>query len=204
MHQRKFANQKALIDYAEQNGLVYVWAWIERQRVISPAFTKSKRLLAPYEIVGVRTSRVCGRQCCFQRRSCKRSSRPTLRYARCWRSNESDGGRSGRRSKSDSYHEKRGGPLAGRKPPRRETQLINVAEISRSRCQQQKQSSPRSATSVNPSAEAIFWTTFILPDTVASMPTQAAPRIRRASMVQDEHFAAAGLLGRVMARLRGF
>jgi hypothetical protein len=68
----------------------------------------------------------------------------------------------------------------------------------------QQQSSPRSATSVNPSAEAIFWTTFILPDTVASMPTQAAPRIRRAAMVQDEHFAAAGLLGRVMARLRGF
>ena len=43
MPQRKFANQKALIDYAEQNGLVYVWAWIERQRVISPAFTKRKR-----------------------------------------------------------------------------------------------------------------------------------------------------------------
>jgi hypothetical protein len=59
MPQRKFANQKALIDYAEQNGLVYVWAWIERQRVISPAFTKRKRLLSPdqYEIVDVRTSR---------------------------------------------------------------------------------------------------------------------------------------------------
>ena len=47
MPQRKFANQKALIDYAEQNGLVYVWGWIERQRVISPAFTKRKRLLSP-------------------------------------------------------------------------------------------------------------------------------------------------------------
>src|SRR2546421_4425103 len=58
----------------------------------------------------------CGRQCCFQRRFCKRSSRPTLRYARCWRSNESDGGRSGRRSKGQ--HEKRGG-LWRRKPPRR-------------------------------------------------------------------------------------
>ena len=59
MPQRKFANQKALIDYAEQNGLVYVWGWIERQRVISPAFTKRKRLLSPdqYEIVDVRTSR---------------------------------------------------------------------------------------------------------------------------------------------------
>ena len=100
MPQRKFANQKALIDYAEQNGLVYVWGWIERQRVISPAFTKrsgcsrqiSTRLWMCAHLV------VCGRQCCFQRRSCKRSSRPTLRYARCWRSNESDGGRSGRPS----------------------------------------------------------------------------------------------------------
>jgi hypothetical protein len=36
-----------------------VWGWIERQRVISPAFTKRKRLLSPdqYEIVDVRTSR---------------------------------------------------------------------------------------------------------------------------------------------------
>jgi hypothetical protein len=59
MPQRKFANQKALIDYAEQNGLVYVWTFIERQRVISPAFTKRKRLLSrdQYEIVDVRTSR---------------------------------------------------------------------------------------------------------------------------------------------------
>ena len=101
----------------------------------------------------------CGGRCCSRRRSCKRSLRPMLRCARCWRSNERACGRRGRRSKSDSYHEKRGGPLAGRKPPRRETQVLNVAEISRSRCQQQQQSSPRSATSVNPSAEAIFWTT---------------------------------------------
>jgi hypothetical protein len=35
------------------------------------------------------------------------------------------------------------------------------------------------------------------------MPTQAAPRIKRASTVQDEHVAATGLFGRVMARLRG-
>jgi hypothetical protein len=28
MPQREFANQKVLIDYAEQNGLVYVWGWI--------------------------------------------------------------------------------------------------------------------------------------------------------------------------------
>ena len=35
------------------------------------------------------------------------------------------------------------------------------------------------------------------------LPMQAARRIKRASTVQEEHFAAPGLLGRVMARLRG-
>jgi hypothetical protein len=35
------------------------------------------------------------------------------------------------------------------------------------------------------------------------LPIQAAPRIKRASTVQDEHVAAPGLFGRVMARLRG-
>jgi hypothetical protein len=53
MPQRKFANQKALIDYAQQKGLVYVGAWIERQRVISPAFTKRKRL-RPAKACGVK------------------------------------------------------------------------------------------------------------------------------------------------------
>src|ERR1700720_4723439 len=48
------------------------------------------------------------------------------RGARGWGSSESACGRSGRRSKSDTYHEKRDGPLAGRKPPRRETQVLNV------------------------------------------------------------------------------
>ena len=81
MPQRKFANQKALIDYAEQNGLVYVWGWIERQRVISPAFTKRKRLLSPdqYEIVDVRTSRGVRTAMLFPRRSCKRISSALLR-----------------------------------------------------------------------------------------------------------------------------
>ena len=35
------------------------------------------------------------------------------------------------------------------------------------------------------------------------MPMEAAPRIKRASTEQEEHFAAPSLLGRVMARLRG-
>jgi hypothetical protein len=36
-----------------------------------------------------------------------------------------------------------------------------------------------------------------------SPPMQVAPRTKRASTVQDEHVAAPGLLGCVMARLRG-
>jgi hypothetical protein len=37
----------------------------------------------------------------------------------------------------------------------------------------------------------------------APMPMQAARRVKRAPSVEEEHFAAPGLLGRVMARLRG-
>jgi hypothetical protein len=62
---REFANQKSLIDYAERNGLVYLWermpAFARRQRMVSPlpAFTKRQQMLSPdqYEIVDVRTSR---------------------------------------------------------------------------------------------------------------------------------------------------
>ena len=59
MQPRQFASQKALLDYAEQNGLVYVWAHLERQRVVSPAFIERQQLLSPdqYEIVEVHTSR---------------------------------------------------------------------------------------------------------------------------------------------------
>ena len=35
------------------------------------------------------------------------------------------------------------------------------------------------------------------------MPMQAARRVKRAPSVEEEHIAAPGLLGRVMARLRG-
>jgi hypothetical protein len=57
MPQKTFVNQKALIDYAEQNGLVYLWAGPERRPSL-PAFTKRQQLLSPgqYEIVAVRTS----------------------------------------------------------------------------------------------------------------------------------------------------
>jgi hypothetical protein len=56
---RQFTSQKALLDYAEQNGLVYVWVHLERQRAVSPAFIERQQLLSPdqYEIVEVRTSR---------------------------------------------------------------------------------------------------------------------------------------------------
>ena len=52
MPQREFANQKALIDYAEQNNLAYTWKG-------SNVFAKRQRQLSPeqYEIVDVHTSR---------------------------------------------------------------------------------------------------------------------------------------------------
>jgi hypothetical protein len=59
MPHRKFATPKALIDYAEQKGLVYVWENGRRPRVPSPApaFTKRRQLLSPneYELVDVCT-----------------------------------------------------------------------------------------------------------------------------------------------------
>ena len=53
---RQFASQKALLDYAEQKGLVYLWAYT-RDRVLSPAFIAREHLLSPdqYELVDVRT-----------------------------------------------------------------------------------------------------------------------------------------------------
>jgi hypothetical protein len=52
MQRREFANQKALVAYAEQNDLAYEYEY-------TPAFAKRQRLLSPeqYEIVEVRTSR---------------------------------------------------------------------------------------------------------------------------------------------------
>jgi hypothetical protein len=60
MPQREFTNQKALIEYAEQNGLAYAWQG-------SPAFAKRQRSLSPeqYEIVEVRTSRGMSRAMLF-------------------------------------------------------------------------------------------------------------------------------------------
>ena len=62
---REFANQKAFIEHAERNGLVYLWegvpAFARRQRMLSPmpAFTKRQQMLSPdqYEIVDVRMLR---------------------------------------------------------------------------------------------------------------------------------------------------
>jgi hypothetical protein len=52
MPQREFANQKALVAYAEQNDLAYEYEY-------TPAFAKRQRLLLPeqYELVEARTSR---------------------------------------------------------------------------------------------------------------------------------------------------
>ena len=56
---REFANEKALLDYAEQNGLVYLWEGSKRWRSPMPAFAKRQQMLPTdqYEIVDVRTSR---------------------------------------------------------------------------------------------------------------------------------------------------
>jgi len=45
MPQRKFVNQKALVDYAERNGLVYLWAGPERRTSPMPTFTKRQSSL---------------------------------------------------------------------------------------------------------------------------------------------------------------
>jgi hypothetical protein len=60
--QREFANQKALIAYAEGNGLAYEYEY-------TPAFAKWQRLLSPeqYEIAEVRTSRGVSRAMLFSK-----------------------------------------------------------------------------------------------------------------------------------------
>jgi hypothetical protein len=60
--QREFANQKALIAYAEGNGLAYEYEY-------TPAFAKLQRLLSPeqYEIAGVLTSRGVSRVMLFSK-----------------------------------------------------------------------------------------------------------------------------------------
>jgi hypothetical protein len=62
MPERQFANQKALLAYAERNALVYAW---ER----SPAFARRQRLLSPeqYEIAEVCTSRGVSRAMLFSK-----------------------------------------------------------------------------------------------------------------------------------------
>jgi hypothetical protein len=62
MPQREFANQKALVAYAEQNGLAYEYEY-------TPAFDKRQRLLSPeqYEIVAARTSRGVSRAMLFSK-----------------------------------------------------------------------------------------------------------------------------------------
>jgi hypothetical protein len=62
MAQREFANQTALVAYAEQNDLAYEYEY-------TPAFAKWQRLLSPeqYEIVEARTSRGVSRVMLFSK-----------------------------------------------------------------------------------------------------------------------------------------
>jgi hypothetical protein len=48
---------KGAARYAEQKGLVYMWTYTQRERVLSPAFIARELLLSPdqYELVDVRT-----------------------------------------------------------------------------------------------------------------------------------------------------
>ena len=59
---KEFENQKALMEYAERNGLAYAWQG-------SPTFAKRQRLLSPeqYKIVEVRTSRGVSRAMLFSK-----------------------------------------------------------------------------------------------------------------------------------------
>ena len=68
---REFANQKALIDYAERKGLVFVWAFGKRHgQLLSPVavFTKRQRLLSPdqYGLWMCAHLAACGGQCFSQ------------------------------------------------------------------------------------------------------------------------------------------
>ena len=62
MPQREFANQKALVEYADQNELEYEYEY-------TPAFIKRKGLLSSeqYEIAEVRTSRGVSRVMLFSK-----------------------------------------------------------------------------------------------------------------------------------------
>ena len=45
---RQFASQKALLDYAEQKGLVYMWAYTQREGITSTATALSSRNSTPH------------------------------------------------------------------------------------------------------------------------------------------------------------
>ena len=47
MQARLFASQKALLDYAEQKGFVYMWAYTQREGVLSRAFIEREHRLSP-------------------------------------------------------------------------------------------------------------------------------------------------------------
>ena len=46
MLRRQYASQKALLDYTEQKGLVYVWVYTQRKGVLLPTFIKRERVLS--------------------------------------------------------------------------------------------------------------------------------------------------------------
>src|ERR1700738_1683964 len=98
MSVREFANQKALVDYAERKGLVFVWAFGKHHGQLSPVavFTKRQQLLSPDqdEIVDVRTHRRGVRRAMlFPKAILQAEFAATRRCASVWRSSESSCGR---------------------------------------------------------------------------------------------------------------
>jgi hypothetical protein len=85
---RQFASQKALLDYAEQKGLVYVWAYTQREQVLSPAFIAREHLLSPdqYELVDVRTRSGVRRAMLFPKAILMRRGIWMRHFATRWRS----------------------------------------------------------------------------------------------------------------------
>ena len=84
MTHRQFANQKALIAYAEQNGRVYLWegthTFAKRQRTFSPD---------QYELVEVRTSRGVMRAAMLFPKAILEAECAAPRFARRWLSSVS-------------------------------------------------------------------------------------------------------------------
>ena len=130
---REFANQKALVDYAERKGLVFVWAFGKRHgQLLSPVpvFTKRQQLLSPdqYEIVDVRTSSGVRRAMLFPKLilQAEFAANATVRQRMAIKRERL---RAKRAAKQTEHHEKRGRP--GRTAPKETCHEGEISEFHR-------------------------------------------------------------------------